>query len=60
MQAEMKTVNLKGRDYEQGYFLDVDGTLCNYEGVIPESAKQAIKQALGAEKTKKRFSETWG
>ena len=26
-------------------FLDVDGTLCNYEGVIPESAKQAIKQA---------------
>lgn len=56
----MKTVNLKGRDYEQGYFLDVDGTLCNYEGVIPESAKQAIKQALGAEKTKKRFSETWG
>lgn len=20
MQAEMKTVNLKGRDYEQGYF----------------------------------------
>lgn len=26
-------------------FLDVDGTLWNYEGVIPESAKQAIKQA---------------
>lgn len=26
-------------------FLDVDGTLCDYDGVIPESAKQAIRKA---------------
>ena len=30
---------------EKVIFIDVDGTLCDYENVIPESAKQAIKEA---------------
>ena len=42
----MKTVNSK-EEIIMGkvVFLDVDGTLCDYDGVIPESAKQAIGQA---------------
>lgn len=30
---------------EKIIFLDVDGTLCNEQGIVPESAKQAIKKA---------------
>lgn len=26
-------------------FLDVDGTLCNDEGFVPESAKEAVRSA---------------
>ena len=46
----MKTVNSK-EEIIMGkvVFLDVDGTLCDYDGVIPESAKQAIGQGAGTD-----------